>query len=63
MPNQRKEGTKLAGAYIDPTKDAALAAKAKRLGYPDKASYLRALFDAALEESEPMAQPRKKPKR
>ena len=48
MPNQRKAGLKLAGAYIDPEKDEALAAMARKLGYPDKAAFIRALYDTAL---------------
>lgn len=48
MPNARKEGTKLAGAYIEDTKDAALAKLAAERGFPDKAAFIRALFDEAL---------------
>ncbi len=48
MPNARKKGTKLAGAYIEDEKDAALARLAKKRGFPDKAAFLRALYDAAL---------------
>jgi hypothetical protein len=48
MPSARKKGTKLAGAYIESEKDAALARLAKKRGFADKAAFLRALYDAAL---------------
>jgi hypothetical protein len=48
MPNARKKGTKLAGAYIEEEKYAALARLAKKRGYPDKAAYIRVLLDEAL---------------
>ncbi|WP_395753784.1 hypothetical protein [Prosthecobacter sp.] len=51
MPNQRQSGTKLAGAYISEEKDEALARIAAQKGYPNKAEYIRALFDAALAEA------------
>ena len=51
MPNARQKGTKLAGAYISTEKDAALLKLAIRSGYPDKAAYLRALYDKALEDA------------
>lgn len=50
MPNQRQSGTKLAGAYISEEKDNALAALAAQKGYPNKAEYIRALYEAALAE-------------
>lgn len=52
MPNQRQAGTKLAGAYISADKDKALAEIAALKGYENKAEFLRALFDAAIEENE-----------
>jgi hypothetical protein len=51
MPNQRLSGTKLAGAYISEEKDQALARIALQKGYPNKAEYIRALYDAALAEA------------
>ena len=51
MPNQRQSGTKLAGAYISAEKDEALAQIALQKGYANKAEYIRALYDAALNES------------
>ena len=51
MPNQRQSGTKLAGAYISAEKDDALARLAVEKGYPNKAEYIRALFEAALVEA------------
>lgn len=48
MPNQRKKGSKLAGAYIDEKKDQALEKLAKEKGYPDKASFIRAIYDAVI---------------
>lgn len=50
MPNQRKEGSKLAGAYVPGEQDAALAKIASDLGFENKAAYLRALFEKAVEE-------------
>ena len=65
MPNQRQAGTKLAGAYISADKDKALAEIAALKGYENKADFLRALFDAAIEENEsalkkPKAAPKSK---
>lgn len=51
MPNQRQSGTKLAGAYISAEKDEALAQLAAQKGYPSKAEYIRALYEAALAEA------------
>jgi hypothetical protein len=51
MPNQRQSGTKLAGAYISAEKDEALAQLATAKGYANKAEYIRALYDAALNEA------------
>lgn len=51
MPNQRQSGTKLAGAYISAEKDDALAKLAVQKGYPSKAEYIRALYEAALAEA------------
>ncbi len=51
MPNQRQSGTKLAGAYISEEKDEALSRLATEKGYPNKAEYIRALYDAALAEA------------
>lgn len=48
MPNQRKKGSKLAGAYIESEKDKALEKLAKQKGYPDKASFIRAIYDAVI---------------
>jgi hypothetical protein len=48
MPNQRKKGTALAGAYIDDKKDKALEKLAKEKGYPNKAAYIRAIYDAVI---------------
>ena len=50
MPSQRQKGTKLAGAYVPDETDAALAALAKKKGFDNKADFLRALYDAAIEE-------------
>ena len=50
MPNQRQSGTKLAGAYISEEKDNALARLAEQKGYPNKAEFIRALYEAALAE-------------
>lgn len=61
MPNQRQPGTKLAGAYISAEKDKALAEIAAQKGYANKAEFIRALFDAAIEENEQIL--RNKPKR
>ena len=62
MPNARRPGTKLAGAYIEQEKDAALTRLAVERGFADKASFIRALFDDALNASpEPTESP--KPKR
>jgi hypothetical protein len=52
MSNQRKKGTKLAGAYIPAKKDAALAKLAKAKGFPNKAAFLRAVFNAITEKGE-----------
>lgn len=62
MPNARKEGTKLAGAYIDDEKDAALARLAAQRGFPDKASFIRALFDEAIKQSPKGRSPAKRGK-
>lgn len=51
MPNQRQSGTKLAGAYISEEKDEALARLAEQKGYPNKAEFIRALYEAALGEA------------
>lgn len=48
MPSKRKPNTKLAGAYIDAEKDKALGELALKLGFENKADYLRSLFDDAL---------------
>ena len=62
MPNQRQQGTKLAGAYIGDEKDKALADLAALKGYANKAEFIRALFDDALAEN--AKSPKKtKPKR
>lgn len=53
MPSARKKDTKLAGAYIPDEKDKELARIAEELGYPDKASYIRALFDEAIASQSP----------
>lgn len=58
MPSARKKGTKLAGAYIEDAKDEALAKLAAEQGYPDKATFIRALFDAALEGHSPKSSKR-----
>jgi hypothetical protein len=50
MPNARKKDTSLAGAYIPSEQDFALAKLALKKGYPDKASFIRALYDAVLNE-------------
>ena len=50
MPNQRKEGSKLAGAYVPGEQDAALAKIAEDLGFENKAAYLRALFEQAIKD-------------
>ena len=49
MPNQRQKGTKLAGAYVPDEKDAALTELALAKGYSNKAEFIRALFDEAIE--------------
>lgn len=51
MPNKRQKGLKLAGAYVEEKKDKALAKLAKEKGYPDKAAFIRALYDAALKSA------------
>jgi len=51
MPNQRKPGTKLAGAYISAEKDEALTKLAVQKGYANKAEFIRVLFDDALAEN------------
>ena len=61
MPNSRKQGTKLAGAYIDDEKDASLARLAKANGFPDKAAFIRALFDKVIEQ-DPKVKPSAKRK-
>lgn len=58
MPSARKKGTKLAGAYIEDAKDEALARLAVEQGYPDKAAFIRALFDAAIEGQAPKSSKR-----
>jgi hypothetical protein len=50
MPSARKKGTTLAGAYISDEKDEALAKLALKKGYPNKAAFLRALYDEALDK-------------
>jgi hypothetical protein len=62
MPNARKKGTKLAGAYISDEKDDALTQLALKKGYPDKAAFLRALYDEALERGGMLSRP-KEPKK
>ena len=52
MANQRQKGTKLAGAFIADEKDSALAELARKKGYENKAAFIRALFDAVLEEDQ-----------
>ncbi len=59
MPNQRQSGTKLAGAYISAEKDEALARLAVQKGYPSKADFLRALYEAALAEEAATQSPTK----
>jgi hypothetical protein len=49
MPNARKKGLKLAGAFVEDEIDKALVKLARKHGFPDKASYLRDLFDKALQ--------------
>ena len=67
MPNKRMQGTKLAGAYIPDQKDEALAALAAKKGYSNKAEFIRALFETALEEVSSLPRPtskkRAKPKK
>ena len=63
MPNQRQSGTKLAGAYISAEKDEALAHIAVQKGYANKAEYIRALYDAALNESAALVAEQPPPRR
>lgn len=49
MPNARKKGLKLAGAFVEDEIDKGLAVLAKKHGFSDKASFLRSLFDNALQ--------------
>lgn len=60
MPSQRQKGTKLAGAYITDDKDDALAALAAKKGFANKAEFIRALYDAALEEDTATQRPTSK---
>lgn len=63
MPNQRLPGTKLAGAYISADKDKALAEIAAQNGYANKAEFIRALFDEAIEENAALLRNTAKPKK
>ncbi|MHC4377595.1 MAG: hypothetical protein ACYS26_13420 [Planctomycetota bacterium] len=45
MPNQRKEGTKLIGAYVEDETDHAFIRLALKKGFPNRADYLRHLID------------------
>jgi hypothetical protein len=49
MANQRKKGTKLAGAFVEEDEDETLKWLAEQLGFPNKAAYLRDIYAREIE--------------